>query len=136
MAEKEATKEEVELELSKSADGVSQVQVEEAIKNESKLELIFKHVQKLGEYWEEVKWVYSMIKDYVKGDYRHVPWRTIAVLVAALTYVLTPFDLVPDFIPIIGWSDDCFALAGALAFSKMDLDEYKVWKKAQGAQNS
>ena len=133
MAEKEATKEEVELELSKNADGVSQVQVEDVIKSESKTELIFKHVPKLGEYWEEVKWAYSMIKDYAKGDYKKVPWRTIAILVASIAYVLTPFDLVPDFIPIVGWSDDCFALAGALAFGKMDIDEYKAWKQAQNS---
>lgn len=133
MAEKEATKDEVEQELNKNASGVSQEDVNKALNNESKLALIFKHVGKLGEYWEEVKWVFSMIKDYTTGKYREVPWRTIALLVAALTYVLTPFDLVPDFIPIIGWSDDCFALAGALAFAKMDLDAYKVWKKAQEA---
>ena len=131
MVEKEATKEEVEKELNKNADGVSQEQVDEALKNQSKMEQIFQHVGKLGEYWEEVKWVYCMIKDYVQGNYKNVPWRTIAVLVAALAYVLTPFDLVPDFIPIIGWSDDCLALAGALAFSKMDLEEYKTWKKKQ-----
>lgn len=131
MAEKEATKEEVEQELNKNAEGMSQEQVNDALKNESKIEMIFKHVKKLAEYWEEVKWVYSLIKDYVSGKYTNVPWRTIAILVAALAYVLSPFDLVPDFIPIVGWTDDCMGLAGALAFAKMDLDAYKVWKKAQ-----
>ena len=131
MIKKEATKEEVEKELNKNADGVSQAQVDEALENQSKTEQIFKHVRKLGGYWEEVKWVYTLLKDYATGRYRNLPWRTIAILVAGLAYVLTPFDLVPDFIPIIGWSDDCLALAGALAFSKKDLEEYKAWKKAQ-----
>lgn len=131
MAEKEATKEEVEQELKKNADSVSQEQVEETLKNESKLEMIFRHVGKLSQYWDEVKVAYSMIKDYVTGSYKQVPWRTVATLVAALAYVLLPFDLVPDFIPIVGWSDDCFALAGALAFAKMDLEQYKTWKNAQ-----
>lgn len=133
MVEKEATKEEVEQELKKNADGVSLEQLGETINNKSKIELIFKHVGKLAEYWEEVKWVYSLIKDYTTGKYREVPWRTIALLVAALTYVLTPFDLVPDFIPVVGWSDDCLTLAGALAFTKMDIDAYKSWKKVQEA---
>jgi len=133
MTEKEATKEEVEKELNKNADGISQEQVDETIKNESKIEMILRHVEKLSVYWEEAKWVFSMIKDYAKGDYKNVPWRSIAILVAALAYVLAPFDLVPDFIPIIGWSDDCLALGGALAFAKMDLEEYKVWKKAQNS---
>ena len=131
MAEREATKEEVEQELKKNADGVSREQVEEALKNESKIELIFRHVGKLSQYWDEVKVAYSMIKDYVAGNYTQAPWRTIATLVATLAYVLMPFDLVPDVIPIIGWSDDCMALAGALAFTKMDLEQYKTWKTTQ-----
>lgn len=131
MAEKEATKEEVEQELKKNADGVSREQVEEALKNESKIELIFRHVGKLSQYWDEVKVAYSMIKDYVAGNYTQAPRRTIATLVATLAYVLMPFDLVPDVIPIIGWSDDCMALAGALAFTKMDLEQYKTWKTTQ-----
>ena len=133
MVEREATKEEVEQELNQNADNVSQEQVKKTLENQSKLELIFKHVKKLAEYWEDVKVVFSLIKDYVAGNYTKAPWRTIAVLVAALAYVLSPFDLVPDFIPLIGWSDDCLCLAGALAFAKMDLDEYKAWKQAQNS---
>lgn len=30
-------------------------------------------------------------------------------------YVLFPFDLLPDFIPVIGWMDDAVALAGLVA---------------------
>ena len=73
MAEKEATKEEVEQELKKNADSVSQEQVEETLKNESKIEMIFRHVGKLSQYWDEVKVAYSMIKDYVTGNYKQVP---------------------------------------------------------------
>lgn len=131
MAEKEVSKEEVEQELNKKADGVSQEQLAEALENQSKVELIFKHVGKLAKYWDEVKWVYSLIRDYFSGNYKQVPWRTIALLVASLAYVLAPFDLIPDFILGIGWADDCMCLAGALAVAKMDLDEYKAWKKTQ-----
>lgn len=35
-----------------------------------------------------------------------VPWpaRLLAILVAA--YALSPIDLIPDFIPVLGWIDD------------------------------
>ena len=42
-----------------------------------------------------------------------LPVRALAVLVAA--YVLSPIDLIPDFIPVIGWLDDLFLVALGLA---------------------
>ena len=120
-------------EVNKYADKVSASDVNETVGNEDKFKLLFKSVEKLAQYWEEVKLVFSMLKDFSAGRYTKCPWRTIAVLVGALAYVLAPLDLIPDFIPLIGWSDDCLALAGALAFAKMDLEEYKAWKSGKKA---
>lgn len=122
------TKKQAEKELNKYADEVSQGDVEKTVKDKSKIDKIFEHVKSLAKYKDEIALVFSMLKDYVKGDYKQVPWRTIAVLVGSLAYVVAPLDLIPDVIPIIGWSDDCLALAGALSFAKMDLEEYKAWK--------
>ena len=54
--------------------------------------------------------------------------RTLLVLIAA--YALSPIDLVPDFIPIIGYLDDLiiFPLAVALAI-KLIPDE--IWQACQ-----
>ncbi len=30
-------------------------------------------------------------------------------------YILSPFDLLPDFIPLVGWLDDTLAFLGLLA---------------------
>ena len=125
---KKVTQKEAAKEVGKFADKVSQSDVENMVKDKSKIQKIFEHVKSLAKYKDDVVLVFSMLKDYVKGDYRQVPWRTIAVLVGALAYVVAPLDLIPDFIPVIGWSDDCLALAGALAFARMDLEEYKEWK--------
>lgn len=130
---KKVTKKDAEKEVNKRAGKVSEDDVCQTVKDEANFKKLFASVEKLQAYWDDVQWVFKMLKDYVTGKYRKVPWRTIAVLVAALAYVLAPFDLVPDFIPVIGWSDDCLALGGALAFAKMDLDEYKAWKLAQEA---
>ena len=132
MAEKKVTKRQAEAEVMKYAGKVSGDDVASTVKQEGAFKKLFSCVEKLSEYKDEVALVFSMLKDYVSGKYTKVPWRTIAVLVGSLAYVLTPIDLIPDFIPVIGWSDDCLALAGALAFAKMDLDEYKAWKAKQG----
>ena len=36
-------------------------------------------------------------------------------LLAALTYLLMPMDLVPDFIPVAGFSDDLVALTAVIS---------------------
>jgi len=134
---KKVTARQAQEEVNKYADKVSAAEVNSTVGNESKFKLLFKSVSRLSQYWEEIRVVFEMLKDYTTGKYKKCPWRTIAVLVGALGYVLAPLDLIPDFLPVIGWSDDCVALAGALAFAKKDLDEYKLWKfgrKAAGAK--
>lgn len=39
------------------------------------------------------------------------PWVAKALLGFAVAYLLVPFDLIPDFIPVLGWLDDVI-LAG------------------------
>jgi uncharacterized membrane protein YkvA (DUF1232 family) len=54
-----------------------------------------------------------------------VPLARKAALVAAITYVITPLDLIPDVIPVIGQLDDLVILAKALQFL-MDKDDPKI----------
>ena len=35
-----------------------------------------------------------------------VPWPARAIAVAIAAYALSPIDLIPDFIPVLGWLDD------------------------------
>ena len=43
-----------------------------------------------------------------------VPGSTKVLLVPAIAYLAFPFDLIPDFIPVIGYLDDAVVLAWAL----------------------
>lgn len=46
------------------------------------------------------------------------PLRVKAVLFSALAYFILPLDVIPDFIPVIGFTDDAAALAAAIASVK------------------
>lgn len=50
-----------------------------------------------------------MLKDVFRGNYRMSMLTNLAVILAVI-YVLFPFDIIPDFIPIVGWADDGFVI--------------------------
>lgn len=45
---------------------------------------------------------------------RDTPLRVKAALLAALAYFVLPFDVVPDVMPVLGFTDDAAVLATAL----------------------
>jgi uncharacterized membrane protein YkvA (DUF1232 family) len=49
------------------------------------------------------------------GDGR-VPRRAKVALALLLLYLVTPFDLVPDFVPVVGQLDDAILVAAVLAY--------------------
>lgn len=78
----------------------------------------------------------SLIKDYYKGDYRKIPFRTLSAGVVGAIYTLNPIDLIPDSIPFIGYIDDALVLKFCLKQAQKDLQKYKVWKQEQSEAKS
>lgn len=82
----------------------------------------------LKKYSELGKLMYGMLKDYRKGIYTKVPWFTIATIAFAFLYILNPLDIIPDFIPGLGYIDDLAVLTFGLRFIESDLHNYLDWK--------
>lgn len=77
-----------------------------------------------------------LIRDYWKGTYRDVSFQSILVFVATIVYVLSPYDLLADFIPFLGQIDDVAVLLLCLYFIEKDLYRYKNWKVRQSRSNA
>ena len=45
-----------------------------------------------------------------------VPWYARLVAAGVLAYALSPIDLIPDFVPVLGQLDDALLVAAALAY--------------------
>ena len=82
----------------------------------------------LKKYTELGKVMFGMLKDYRKGVYTNVPWFTIAAIAFGFLYILNPFDIIPDFIPGIGYIDDFAVFTFGLRFFETDLHNYLDWK--------
>ena len=79
---------------------------------------------RFGRFTSQVKLLFGMIGDYKKGAYRKVPWYTLAMSASAVFYFLNPFDVVPDFIPGVGFVDDALMVSLAVRALRADLKAY------------
>ena len=69
-----------------------------------------------------------MIKEYAKGSYRELPWRSLTAIVAGMVYFLMPIDLIPDFIPFTGLLDDFTVIMLISGAFRQDIEEFLVWE--------
>lgn len=126
ISEKEAAEE-----ARKYSRKVSEDDVADMVGKEDKMKGFFRNVEALKKYWDDVCDVFALLKDRVTGKYTETPWSTIAALTGALLYVLSPLDVIPDFIPIAGFLDDAAVFGFVLTFAKDDLARYRDWRKIQ-----
>lgn len=77
--------------------------------------------------WVYLELLFSMLVDSFNGKYP-VPKKTALVLTLALLYLISPVDISPDILPLIGFVDDVAVLAFAFSLIKDDLENYRAWK--------
>lgn len=114
--------------LGEFADKVGEEDVKETLGKEDEIKKLFKRVKVLAKYCNDLCEIFELLRDRVAGVYRETPWTTIAALTGALIYVLSPLDLILDFIPGIGFLDDAIVIGLAIRLALPDLEKYRAWK--------
>ena len=75
------------------------------------------------DFWKKVKHIarvvgskllYPALQLYYLMQSKEVPVKAKTLIIGALGYLILPADLVPDFIPALGFTDDLTALLLAL----------------------
>lgn len=108
--------------------------VEVVMDSEEEIAEKIKSSNVLKKYKELGKVMFGMLKDYRKGVYTNVPWFTIAAIAFGFLYILNPFDIIPDFIPGIGYIDDFAVFTFGLRFIETDLHNYLDWKLEEDSE--
>jgi uncharacterized membrane protein YkvA (DUF1232 family) len=70
--------------------------------------------RKLGGFAAQIPFAEELLTAYYCAFDRNTPTHVRVALIGALLYFISPFDLIPDVLPIIGMTDDAAVVAGAL----------------------
>jgi uncharacterized membrane protein YkvA (DUF1232 family) len=84
-----------------------------------------------AETWPYLMAMIRLIRANHRGEYRDIPARNLLVVVAALIYFVSPFDVIPDWVPVFGHIDDAFVVSLALKSVRGDLDTFMAWETSK-----
>ncbi len=87
------------------------------------------HLRIIGKHFREASLVCNMLNDYICKRYTKIPTATVITLLAAVLYFVSPIDIIPDFLPLIGHLDDMIVFGFVQDAAKADLKKYEKWKK-------
>ena len=69
-----------------------------------------------------------LIRAYYRGEYHEITESTLVIVIAAIIYVVSPLDVIPDAIPAIGYLDDAAVVALAVERTRQELDDFMLWE--------
>ena len=115
--------------LNEKVKNIKFVDLKKTLNQSDKIIELFKNNSELYQYFEDVKILIQLVRDFWDRKYTEIPYWSITAIVFALLYVMNPVDLIPDFIPLAGFVDDAAVIDLVLKVIREDLVKYKNWKE-------
>lgn len=72
-----------------------------------------------------------LAKAYAQGDYRDIELKNALLILAAVIYFVSPIDLLPDFLPFTGLTDDLGVLLWVYNTVNTEIDKFLTWEKTR-----
>ncbi|MFP4090090.1 MAG: YkvA family protein [Cyclobacteriaceae bacterium] len=94
-----------------------------------KIRQVGNDTESLQKLKEQVNTFNRMIRAYLSGDYRNIPWKNLLLVTAGIVYFVSPLDLVPDFIPLTGLLDDLTVLMWIFNSVQGSIEEFEEWEQ-------
>lgn len=92
-----------------------------SIQKNSSLSLVF----------SPVRLFIDMVRSYQSGEYRDIRRTTILKVIGALIYLVSPIDLIPDFVLGFGFADDIAIILFVTKTIFEELTRYSDWQDEQ-----
>lgn len=117
--------------VERGAEDITEVDLDTVVDQAEAIEERFQGSGPLQRLLEDGRLLLGLVRDARHGRYRKVPVWTLSAVGFTLLYVLNPFDLVPDALPLLGLLDDAAVVSACLSLVEQDLRAYRKWKRAQ-----
>lgn len=79
----------------------------------------------------KLKTLGRMVKAYKQGEYKQIPWQTFLKIMATLIYFVSPIDFLPDFLPVLGFTDDIALILWVINSLHNEIDEFEAWEEGR-----
>jgi len=80
------------------------------------------------ECWPYLQTMLRLIRAHHRGEYDQVPDNALLWVVAALNYLVDPFDFIPDKTPFLGFIDDATVIEFVTDKTRPMLDDFMTWE--------
>lgn len=87
--------------------------------------------QEFAQKHKGAKWYddFVLLYDMVIDKEFELDRTTYMIIAGALAYVVLPIDIIPDFIPVVGFIDDIFVLSMAMKSISDEIERFKAYKE-------
>ncbi len=87
----------------------------------------------VGDALDDARTTVRLLRAYRSGRYRDVAVDDLVLMVAGLTYFVSPLDLIPDVVAGAGLTDDLVVLRFVLRSVPDVLGRFRAWEAREGA---
>ncbi len=84
--------------------------------------------ERFKENWPYLQAMLRLVRACERGEYKQVSKDSLTWIVAALNYLVDPFDLIPDMTPFLGFVDDAAVVGFVADKTRQMLDEFMIWE--------
>ena len=92
------------------------------------------NVGRLTPIKKDVQTLLRLMRAYGEGRYREVSGKNLALAGLAIMYLVSPLDVLPDFLPG-GFFDDAAVIGFVVKKIRNELVAFEIWEQAQGSQD-
>jgi len=93
-----------------------------------KIRAVLDSNKKLKLFSDRILLMIRMVRAQFSGAYTDFPWKSLVMIVGALLYFITPIDLIPDFIPGLGLTDDISIVYWVYQSLREDIARFEIWE--------